>query len=38
MKDYLLPFAAAFIIFGVIFFALDYSVMKLQGLALIYRP
>lgn len=38
MKVYLLPFAAAFLVFGIVFFALDFSVMKLQGLALIYRP
>lgn len=38
MKAYLLPFTAAFIVFGVMFLALDFSVMKLQGLALIYRP
>jgi len=38
MKAYLLPFVGAFIVFGVVFLALDFSVMKLQGLALIYRP
>ena len=38
MKTYLVPFAAAFIVFGIVFLALDFSVMKLQGLALIYRP
>lgn len=38
MKDYLLPFAAAFVVFGILFLALDFSMMKLQGLALIYRP
>jgi len=38
MKAYLLPFVAALIVFGIVFIALDFSVMKLQGLALIYRP
>jgi len=38
MKAYLLPFVAAVIVFGIVFFALDFSVMKLQGLALIYHP
>ena len=37
MKAYFLPFVAAFIVFGIVFFALDYSMMKLQGLALIYK-
>lgn len=38
MKAYLKPLAAAFIVFGIVFLALDFSVMKLQGLTLIYRP
>lgn len=38
MKAYFLPFIAAFVVFGIVFLALDFSVMKLQGLALIYRP
>lgn len=38
MKAYLVPFIAAFLVFGIVFLALDFSVMKLQGLALIYRP
>jgi len=38
MKDHLVPFVAACLAFGIIFFALDFSVMKLQGLALVYRP
>ena len=38
MKAYLVPFVAAFIVFGIVFFALDFSVMKLQGLALAYNP
>jgi len=38
MKAHFLPFVAALVVFGIVFFALDFSVMKLQGLALIYRP
>ena len=38
MKTRLLPFVAACLVFGIVFFALDFSVMKLQGLALVYRP
>ncbi len=38
MRAYFLPFVAAFVIFGIVFLALDFSVMRLQGLALIYRP
>lgn len=37
MKAYLLPFVAAFVVFGIVFFALDFSIMKLQGLTLIYQ-
>lgn len=36
MKDYLLPFVGAFIVFGLVFFALDFSMMKVQGLSLMY--
>ena len=36
MKAYLLPFVGAFVVFVLVFFALDFSMMKLQGLALIY--
>lgn len=38
MKTHLKPFIAAFIVFGILFLVLDFSVMKLQGLTLIYRP
>lgn len=38
MRAHLLPFVAALVVFGIVFLALDFSVMKLQGLALIYRP
>lgn len=37
MKAYVLPFVSALVVFGMMFFALDFSVMKLQGLALVYR-
>lgn len=37
MKAYLLPFIGAFVVFGIVFFALDFSMMKLQGLTLIYH-
>lgn len=37
MKAYLLPFVGAFIVFGLVFLALDFSMMKLQGLTLIYH-
>jgi len=37
MKAYLLPFVYAFIVFAIVFFALDFSIMKLQGLTLVYH-
>lgn len=37
MKSYLLPFAAALIVFGLVFLALDFTIMKLQGLTLIFH-
>ena len=37
MKAYFLPFVAAFIVFALVFLALDFSMMKLQGLTLIYK-
>lgn len=38
MKDYLIPFGAAFVICGAGFLAIDYAFMSLQGLSLIYHP
>ena len=38
MKDYFLPFTAAFIAFGCGFLAIDYAIMSLQGLSLIFHP
>lgn len=37
MKAYLLPFIGAFIVFGLVFLGLDFTMMKLQGLTLIYH-
>ncbi len=37
MKAYLLPFVGAFVVFGLVFLALDFSMMKLQGLSLAYH-
>jgi len=37
MKSYLLPFATALIVFGLVFLALDFTIMKLQGLTLIFH-
>ncbi|TXT27444.1 MAG: hypothetical protein FD134_42 [Gallionellaceae bacterium] len=37
MKAYLLPFVGAFVVFGLVFLALDFTMMKLQGLTLIYH-
>ena len=36
LKEYLLPFIIAFGVALVIFLALDYAIMKLQGLSLIF--
>jgi hypothetical protein len=38
MKDYLLPFAVAFVVCGMLFLGLDYTIMKLMGLTLIFQP
>ncbi len=37
MKAYFVPFVGAFIVFGILFFALDFSMMSLQGLTLMYH-
>lgn len=37
VKDYLVPFVAALAAFGVLFLALDFAVMRLQGLTLIFQ-
>ena len=36
MKDYVLPFACAFVVCAIAFLAMDYAVMAMQGLSLIY--
>lgn len=38
MKDYLIPFTAAFILCSAGFLTIDYTIMSLQGLSLIYHP
>lgn len=38
MKNYLLPFAVAFVGFGVLFLTIDTAIMNLQGLSLVFRP
>ncbi len=38
VKDYLVPFAIAFVVCCVVFVGLDFTIMKLQGLSLIYAP
>lgn len=37
MKAYFVPFVGAFIVFVLLFLGLDFSMMKLQGLTLIYH-
>lgn len=38
MKDYFIPFTAAFIVCCGGFLAIDYAIMSLQGLSLIFHP
>ncbi len=37
MKGYVVPFVLAFIACGIAFLALDYAIMSLQGLSLIFH-
>ncbi len=37
MKDHIIPFTMALIVFGLAFLALDFFIMKLQGLTLIFH-
>jgi hypothetical protein len=37
MKDYLIPFSVALVVFGLVFLGLDFTIMKLQGLTLIFH-
>lgn len=36
MNSRLMPFLAAFVVFALVFLALDFTIMKLHGLTLIY--
>jgi hypothetical protein len=38
MRDYLLPFVGAFVVCAGVFLAMDYAVMAMQGLDLIFKP
>jgi hypothetical protein len=38
VKEYLAPFAAAFVASALAFLAIDYAVMRMMGLALVYQP
>ena len=38
MKEYVIPFAVAFLAFGFAFLAVDYAIMHAQGLTVIYAP
>ncbi len=38
MKEYLAPFAIAFLVCGIAFLALDVAIMNLHGLSLIFHP
>lgn len=38
MKDTIVPFVAGFVVFGGVFLAIDYAVMTMQGLTLIFHP
>jgi len=36
MNSHLKPFIAAFVVFAIVFLALDFTIMKLHGLTLAY--
>ena len=38
VREYVLPFAAAFVLCAVAFLGLDVAIMALQGLSLIFQP
>ncbi len=38
MKDHVVPFVAGFAVFAAVFLAIDYAVMNMQGLSLIFSP
>lgn len=37
MKEYILPFLGAFIVFGIMFYGVDVVMMNLQGLSLSFQ-
>jgi len=38
ITGYILPFALAFVAFVTVFLAIDFTIMNLQGLSLIFQP
>ncbi len=38
MKDHLVPLVVAFAVCALVFLGLDYTIMKMMGLTLIYQP
>ncbi len=38
VRDFVAPFAIAFVAFCLVFLGLDFTIMKLQGLTLIFHP
>lgn len=38
MKNYLFPFVVGLMVFGAMFWLLDFSIMKMMGLTLIFQP
>lgn len=38
MRERLMPLVGAFVLFAVVFLGLDFFIMKLHGLALVYTP
>ena len=38
MRDTVIPFVAGLVVFGAVFLTIDYAVMSMQGLTLIFHP
>ena len=38
VKGFVIPFAAAFLVFGAVFLGIDYAIMGMQGLSLFFQP
>ena len=38
MKKHIIPFVLAFLVCGALFLALDFTIMKLMGLTLLFQP